>query len=252
MTNPADKAASQKDAAKQPKQTIEAKINSIVDAITRDEKTGQYVLPNDLSDAERFAAIAEKRRRDTQSEFTKERQKAKALEVEKDTLIKRVAKNVTVELTPQQAEELEDLKFSDPEAWRKKKNQYESLAITKQSTEIAEELKQVSTTTLKTEELERRKQVLADFNQKHPDFEISDTIIANDIPPRIVKKLETGAVTFEAFLQECYDYTHKGKVVDIEPPLKKQPNLSRVGGGVRPDPNAIKKDVITTYQTATF
>ncbi len=222
-----------------------------MDNITRDEK-GQYVLPNDLNETERFAVIAEKRRRDTQSQYTKEVQNKKALEVEKATLIKRVSKNVTVELTKEQADELEDLKFSDPEAYRKKANAYETAAITKQSKEIDEELKQVSTSTLETEELERRKQVLTEFHQAYPDFKLTDDTIANDIPPRIVKKLETGAISFEAFLKECYDYTHQGKVINVDPPLPKSRNLSKVGGGIRPDPNAIKEDIAKSYKTATF
>jgi hypothetical protein len=258
MANPAS-AASQEDLNegiendktddKQP--TVEEKINSIVDNITRDEK-GQYVLPDDLSETEKFAAIAEKRRRDTQSSFTKTAQEAKALKAEKAALLLKVSSAVTVELTKEQAEELEELKFSDPEAWRKKVNRYEREAAHTQQETIDKELKQVSASSLEKEELERRADVLLEFNQAHPDFELSDDTIANDIPPRIVKRLETGVISFEAFLQECYDYTKTGKVIKQDKPLTKQPNLSRVGGGSKPDDNAIKEDIILSYKKEVF
>lgn len=255
MANPAD-AASQddeqiKDEVDAKEQTFEAKVNTIVDGITRDEK-GRYVLPNDLSEAEKFAAIAEKRRRDTQSEYTKTAQRTKALEAEKALLLKRVSNAVNVELTQAQADELEELKFSDPEAWRKKVNAYERDSSIKQQKIIDDELRQVSASSLETEELESRKQVLLDFNQAHPDFEMTDDMIANDIPPRIVKKLETGKISFEAFLEECYEYTKTGKVVAQDKLPNKQPNLSKIGGGSKPDENAVNKDIVKSYANEVF
>lgn len=258
MTNPA-LAASQdenlddtdaKDGKKE--QTFEQKINSIVDTVGRDEK-GRYVVPDDLSEPEKFAVIAEKRRRDTQSEFTRTTQKNKALEAEKAALLNKASGSVKVELTTAQAEELEELKFSDQEAWRKKMNTYERDASAKQKKELDDELKQVSTSSLVNEELDRRKHVLLDFNQAHPDIEITDEVIANDIPPRIVKRLETGAISFEVFLDECSDYLKTGKVVkQVEQPPRKQPNLSKVGGGSKPDENAVKEDIVLSYKKEVF
>lgn len=225
---------------------LEAKINEIASNLARDEK-GKYIIPDELTPAERVAVLAERRRRDTQSGYTQAMKQTKALEAEKAALLKKVSAKVELELTAEQAEELEELKFSDPEAWRVKMNQYESAASKKQRDAIDEELKQVSATTLDTEELERRKQVLVEFNQAHPDLVLNDDVIANDIPPRIVKRLETGAVTFEAFLQECVDYLTAGKVVGQEKLPGKQPNLGKVGGGTKPDDNAVKEDIIMSY-----
>ena len=61
--------------------------------------------------------------------------------------------------------------------------------------------------------LEQRKQTLASFNEANPDFQITDDIIANDLPPRMMKDLEEGNVTFEKFLENAKDYLDKGKVV---------------------------------------
>ena len=54
--------------------SFEVKINKIAEGLSRDEK-GKYVVPEDLNDAEKFAVLAERRRRDTQAEYTKTSQK---------------------------------------------------------------------------------------------------------------------------------------------------------------------------------
>ena len=227
------------------------RVNEAVKTIKKDEK-GNYVFPEDASDEFKFSVTAEIRRRDTQAEFTRTNQEARALKAEKAALLQKLHGDVTVALTDEQAEELEELKFSDPEAWRKKMNKLETEARNKRISEIDEELKQVSTGSLETEELERRKQVLTDFVAEHEGFELNDQVLANDIPPRITKKLETGAISFEAFLQECHDYLSKGKVVKQTDEGLGQPNLSKVGGGSRPDKNAMNEDYIRSYDKETY
>lgn len=257
MGNPAeDTADTQKKLdteVKNSEPTFADKVNDVVKNMVRDDN-GNWTLPDDkeLSEEVRFAAIAEKRFRDTQSAYTKERQKAKALEAEKTVLLKKAVNNVQVKLTPEQAEELEDLKFSDPEAWRKKVNAYEADALKEHEQQINEEVKQVSTSSLDEEEKERRSVVLKEFLNNHEGFELNDSVIQNDIPPRITKKLANGEVTFEDFLQECYDYLTTGKVVKQTETTLGQPNLNSMGGGSTPDKNAVKEDIITSYRTETF
>ena len=225
-------------------------VSEAVKGITRG-KDGKYVLPRGLSAEVRYAAILEQRRRDTQSEFTKGNQAKKALEAENNALKQKAMKSVSLNLTAEQAEELDDLKFSDPEAWRKKMNKLEREALAKQEQELNDEIAQVSADTLAKDELERRKDVLAEFNKENPGFQLNDQIIANDIPPRIVKRLETGTISFEAFLNECKDYLTTGKVVKQEK-LRDQPNLSKVGGGSRPDKHAEKEDMVLSYNKEVF
>lgn len=224
-------------------------VNKAVTSMTKDAK-GNYVLPDDLPEEVRFAAMSEKRFRDTQSSYTKSQQENKALKAEKAALVNKL-QDVEVVLTAEQAEELEELKFSDPEAWRKKMNSLEKEARTKRVAEIDEEIKQVSAKTLGEEEIERRKEVLEQFKADNEGFELSDEILANDIPPRISKKLEKGEISFEVFLEECRDYLKKGKVVKQEETLD-QPNMSKVGGGSKPDANAVKEDIVLSYKQETY
>ena len=244
MTTPANKADSQEKAT-----SFADLVNQTVNTAKVDEK-GNLVLPDDLSEEVKYAATLEKRRRDTQSSYTKEVQSKKALEVEKATLLKKIG-TATVEFTPEQKAELEDLKFSDPDEWRKKLNEYETTARTARLNEIDVELKQVSKTTLDTQELEERKTTLANFQEANPELVINDDVIASDIPPRIMKELETGKITFEAFLDKCATYLKTGKVVKQDDVLD-QPNLGKVGGGNEPDKNAKTKDSVLSYANETY
>lgn len=253
MSNPAEAATQGKnpDAAENKATKFETAVNEVVKNITRGAD-GKYILPDDVSEEVRYAAILEQRRRDTQSEFTKAAQVKKALEAENKALKQKAIGEVKLTLTDEQKEELDTLKFEDPEAWRKKMNRYEREALDKHAKEVDDEIAQVSADTLAKDELERRKDVLTEFNQANPDFQLNDDIIANDVPPRITKKLETGKISFEQFLQEVYDYQKTGKIVKQKEETNDQPNLSKVGGGHRPDKHAEQEDIILSYNKEVF
>lgn len=253
MSTPAKQADTQQKVGQallgQTEQSFADRVNEVVNTATVDNK-GNIVLPDDLSEELKFAATIEKRRRDTQSSYTKEVQTRKALEIEKSTLLSEFG-NVEVKLTAEQTEELEDLKFSDPEAWRTKLNQYEQAAKDARIKTIDEKLKTVSKTTLDNEELESRKQKLEAFAAEHTDFVLDDDVIANDIPQRITKKLATGAITFDEFLTDCYNYLKTGKVVKQDEVIG-QPNLGKAGGSHQPEKIAQSKDDILSYKTEVF
>lgn len=264
MSNPADTANAEQvatqpnddmgysDKATETKnQSFASKVNDVVSKMTQNDK-GEWEVPSDITDeAVRYAAVQEKRFRDTQGSYTKERQKNKALEVEVSVLKTKAVSAVKLNLTEAQAEELEELKFSDPEQWRKKVNAYETNAVAEQQKQIEEEVSNTTKTTLEQDELETRKVQLSDFLKAHQGFELNDDIIANDIPPRITNKLKNGDITFEEFLQACYSYIKTGKVVKQDE-APRMPNLSKVGGGASPDTNAIKEDIYTSYSKEVY
>lgn len=225
-------------------------VNKTVSELKKDNK-GNYIYPEDMSEELEFAVKTEVRHRHTQSQYTRTRQENKALTAEKSVLKKKATENVKVELTAEQVEELEDLKFSDPEAWRKKVNQYEADAQKKHNSELEEEVKKVSTASLADEEIERRATVLSEFLEANEGFHLDDDVIANDIPPRITRKLNEGKVTFEQFLDECLEYTQAGKTIKQEK-VEGEPNLSKVGGRNSPDKNAVKEDAITSYRKEVY
>jgi len=252
MSIQANTATTQNVEVKVETNTVAEKINSLVASLEKDDK-GSWKLPEgtEVDETTAFAVMAERRRRDTQAAYTGVSQKVKALEAEKATLRSKAIDEASLQLTPELAEELDDLKFSNPEEWRKRMNVLETEHKTKRMNAIDEELKQVSTTTLVKNELEQREDILASFNASHSDYPISQEVIDNDIPPRILKKLETGKVTFEQFLAECYEYAKTGKVVK-QTDAPEMPNIGRIPGGSKPDSKAVDKDIINSYKNETY
>jgi len=239
------------DAANNSEPSFADKVNDVVKGMTQNGN-GEWVMPEgEHSEEVIYAATAEKRLRDTQSAFSKDRQKVKALENEKALLLEKSVGNVSLNLSAEQKAELDDLKFEDPEAWRRQMNTLETEARTRRASEIDEELKQVSTSSLDNDEKERRVQVLNQFIAENEGFVINDDILKNDIPPRITKKLETGNVSFEEFLVECRDYLKTGKVIKQEDVTSK-PNLSKAAGNGSPDPNAVAEDFNQQYAKTAF
>lgn len=218
-------------------------VNQVVSQLTTNAD-GVHVFPEGLevSDEVKFAATAEKRRRDAQSALGKTQQALKTAETEREALRERVVANAQVALTEEEQEELEELKFSDPDAWRVKMNGYEQRAATAAS----EELSSVSAYATQKGELARREAILADFVASNPGLKITDEVIQNDIPPRITRKLETNEVTFEEFLGEVKDFLTRGKAIKNEEVLG-QPNLNNVGGSHTADPNAVQQDMTQSY-----
>lgn len=242
MTNPVN-AASQ--------DTFENKVSSVLKTVKRGDN-GKLEFPEGTPEEVVYSATAEQRRRDTQAEFTKSRQKQAALEAEKTELLKQVSSNIKVELSDEQVEELEELKFSDPDAWRRKLNTYEAKAQSERAKEVDERLKEVSAKGTETAELERRKHVLQEFQIANPGLVLNDDIIANDIPPRITKQLQDNEITFEDFLQEAHNYLETGKVVATTEKTLGQPNLSKAGGGDIPSDDAVKHEANKSYETEVY
>jgi hypothetical protein len=228
--------------------TFENKVTAALKASARNEE-GKLEFPENTPEEVVFAATSEQRRRDTQAEFTRSKQTQAALEAEKAELLKQVSSDVKLELSPEAVDELDNLKFSDPEAWRHKMNTYETEARTKRTNEINERLQTVSADGTKTAELERRVQVLQEFSVANPGLVIDDDVIANDLPPRITNKLQNNEVTFEDFLREASEYLKAGKVVGSPEKTLNQPNLSKAGGGSNPSDDAVK---FQNYSDLTF
>lgn len=189
---------------------------------------------------EELVAIAEKRRRDTQAAYTKSQQALKAKEAELQKLREQLEKAVTVELPQDVKEELEELKYNDPEAWRNRMNNLEQEAKRKQQEELESLTGEARKAAEVQFELSRRQQVLEEFNAS-AKVPITDEIIANEVPPRITKKLDSEEISFEEFLSEVESYVTTGKTVPKEPTLG-QPNLGEIGGGTTPSNTGAKAD----------
>lgn len=247
MSNPGNAAAQGASDKTSEPLSFADKVNTLVNSATLDDK-GNLVLPTDIEASEelKYAATLEKRRRDTQSALSKTSQQLAAESKMRSELEKLVAAQMKVEMTPEDAERLEHLKFDDPEAWRLEMNKLEQKA----TTQVQEKFTTLSTEASQHAELTRRAQVLEDFNRT-AQVAITDEVLENDIPPRIVKELETGAISFEDFLAKAHDYLVKPKKVG-DTKLDAQPNLGNAGGSSSPSAEALRKAAAQDYNKQSF
>ena len=188
----------------------------------------------------------EKRYKDTQSAFTKSQQELKAVKAKAEVLEKLTTPQI--QLTPEVQKELDDLKYSDPDAWRVRMNTLENEARLTHQTLLSEAEKQA---TLQAE-LERRAQLLEEYNRSHPNYPITDEVIKFDVPNRILKKLENGEVTFDAFLEEVHSYIYSPKKIGSANETLNQPNLGNLGGGTTPSKGAVDKSIVDNYKNIAY
>lgn len=182
----------------------------------------------------------EKRFKDTQAFATKIAQEKAEKERELEELkaelsVLRTTAKPSMSIPKEVQDELEDLKYSDPEAWRSRLNQLEAEA----NKEFNSKLTEAKQATAQQLELNRRASILAEFEAAHPDIAFTDELLQLDIPARITKKLESGKVSYEEFLNEVVDFVKAPKVIGSTAKTLNQPNLSKIGGDDTPTKDRI-------------
>ena len=197
-------------------------------------------------DYETLYKQAEKRRRDTQAAYTRGQQALKKLQKEKEVLEKKLEELATRSIT--QDAKLEELKYADPDAWRAEVSKLEK----EEKSRLLGELKELEAKASREAELQHRAELLAQYNTEHPDNPITDEVIENDIPPRIVRKLEKGEVSFEEFLDEVSNYLKTPKKIAAGDKPPKSKNLGKAAGDSAAAPNIIGKDIITSYEKEVY
>lgn len=188
----------------------------------------------------------EKRFKDTQSAYTKSQQELKAAKAKLEALEKLT--QPVVQLDEATQAQLDELKYSNPEAWRDKMNSLEAEAKLKHLSVLSEAEK----IAIQQAELEQRAQILSEYNSKHPQNPITDEVIMFDVPPRITKKLENGEISFEEFLTEAHNFLYAPKKVGDGNQTLKQPNMRDFGGGTTPTDNAVDSSIIENYKNLVY
>ena len=188
----------------------------------------------------------EKRFKDTQSAYTKSQQELKAAKAKLEALEKLT--QPVVQLDEATQAQLDELKYSNPEAWRDKMNSLEAEAKLKHLSALSEAEK----IAMQQAELEQRAQILSEYNSKHPQNPITDEVIMFDVPPRITKKLENGEISFEEFLSEAHNFLYAPKKVGDGNQTLKQPNMRDFGGGTTPTDNAVDSSIIENYKNLVY
>ena len=210
---------------------------------------GKWTLPEDIDESVAFAANSERRRRDTQSAFTKSQQELKQTQAERDQFAKGWEADFAKSLSTEHVAELEELKATDPDAWRSRLNELEG----EQRNAFQSKSKAIQEKAAGESELDYRHRALSEWQEANPTLVLTDDVLANDIPPRIARKLEEGKVSFADFLKECGDYLGKGKVV--APPTDKVPgnvDLGKLPGGSAPGGDAVAAASKNSYNDEVY
>lgn len=181
----------------------------------------------------------EKRYKDTQSAFTKKSQELIQTKAELEAL--KTQGTTPLQLDKSVVEELEDLKITNPEAWRVRLNQIEAEHNAKIN----------ATVTAKVQELtvsEQRVAELLDFQASHPGFILND----DDVPPRIAKRLTSGQIDFKTFLQEVHDFVSAPKAFGDGNKVTGQPNINTVGGDANPAQHSVYTELSKSYKKEVY
>lgn len=225
-------------------------VNELVGKMEQVE--GKWVLPEEAAEGvdeqTMFAVTSERRYRDTQSAYTRAQQEAKRQEAIAGGLQEKLLQSEVV-LTKEQKFELNDLKKTDPEAWRAKLNEYE----TANQDQLSTELEEIRTTSANKGELEVRKDQMAAWSES-TGITLTDEVVANDLPPRFMKQLEEGNITFEEFLDEAGKFLKAEKVIQgsTESTDDDTKSLGRVAGGSEPSTQAQEGDFDESYEKDTI
>lgn len=194
-------------------------------------------LQAQLAEANQKLEVAEKRRKDTLADFTRRSQENKALQAEIEALKEKV--QFGVQSTP----ELDQLMYDDPHEWRRQMNALEEA----KKAEFSKALEEKKAAISREDVARQRAEILKEFNELHPDVKITDEVIAQDIPPRILKRLDNGS-TFEEVLVDIYNYLKTPKTIGDGQQTLDQPNLGKLAGGPLPSDAATAKDIASSYQ----
>ncbi len=223
-------------------------VNEALKGATTDDK-GKVAYPEGTSEEVQYMANLEKRRRDTQTSLQDEKKITKQLTSENTKMADAWGSEVSKTLTPEQQTELEELKHTDPELWREKLNEHEETNKDKFK-EKRESIKKEAT---EETELEQRTRLLTEHNEANPDYQLTDEVIANDLPPRISNKLKNGDVSFEEFLSEANAFLGTPKVVGDageKPPA--DIDLDDAGGSETPPASAVDANIAESYKNETY
>jgi hypothetical protein len=249
MSNPLENATQQKSVGS----TLEDRVKEVVGQF-KTEEDGSITFPDELKKTldpdTLFAATAEHRRRSTQTGYTKGQQKLKAQEAEIAALRDQLAGVTKVQISKEDQQELDKLKYDDPDKWRTRLNELETASMGESRAKLEELTGEARKAAEVQFELERRQTILDEFNAS-AEIQITDEVIRNDVPPRITSKLEQGKVTWEEFLQEVATYLGKGRTVKQEEILD-GPDLGKVVGGKTPGKETLEKSLSESYSKDTY
>lgn len=173
-------------------------------------------------------------KKDTQKSYTQGQQELSVLKKQNKMLNDAASKGT--QLTPEQVDELEVLKYKDPDAWFDKKQAYTNLAkanlLEANSKAHDEGMEEAAETT--------KQATIANFLTSNTDLTMD--MINLDVPKRIHKELDDGNITLEEFLEKSKHYILSSTKRLQDKADLDQKNLTKVPGGNNPSKQATQAE----------
>jgi len=187
--------------------------------------TEASVTPSADVDYRALYETSEKRRKDAQSSLTPVQQENARLKAELA-----IQSSTPSTFDAATAERLEELKYSDPDAWRLEYNAAEQArtkahedAVKAKEIEIVSEMTQAEVDTRMTQ-----------FFAARPD--IDSQVVLDSMPKAILDKIDEGSIGLEDALQKTLDLMNGATVASVIAPSS--PNLGDKAGSREPTDNA--------------
>lgn len=214
-----------------------------VDGKTVPIKLSEALKDLNITGDKAIAVTAEVRRRGTERSFTKVNKEKLELQAELEVYKSLMPDNL--DISAEEQEQLDLLKYKDPDAWFDQMSEIKARSKSKLAEDTAAAVEEAKRKALERDSIEDRVKQLEEFNA-NTDTPITDEQIANDIPPRLLKQVEAGDITFAEMLDKAHDFINGKKVVN-NPSIDTEPSFSNTPGASNPGtPNA--KTLEQTYQ----
>jgi hypothetical protein len=212
-------------------------FNKAVRSTKVDEK-GNLVFPDGMTEEMKAAVRAEKKFRDLQRNFQAQQTELKAEKAKSEKLVELIPADDS--LTKEEQEELEQLKLTNPDAWYKRKRELEDRASTAKSTKVKEVTSAVAESAKKLSVEEQRAAILETFNAEN-GTKLSEDVLLNDIPPRLLKKMDE--MGYEEFLGEVAEYLGTPKTV-VNEKVDNVTNIGKTGDVTKVETKELDTDIL--------
>ncbi len=226
-------------------------VTKYVHSVDPDDKS-KLQLPDDMPDWQKAVIRTEKRARDAQAELSRTQVKLRESDAKNGVLMETASTMVPedFQLNDSEIAELNQLKKTDADQYRLRVNALEAKAKEAQATKLQELTDKAATDATASHTSKNRVSVLADFREANPDLVITDDVLVNDVPPRLLAGVNSGEYSYGEYLNQVKTYLETSKKV----PGKdgEEHNIHQLAGSTTPGKKAAENEGKKSYSKMTF